>query len=398
MSAYLGAYMFLGVAGVFVGPALSHLQQQVGTDDAGISWIFVASSIGYVAGTLMAGRGLDRGRGHQWWSVAMLVSVAMVYWVSQATSLSTLMVAVAVLGFAGGVSDVGGNTLVLWSRPEGPGTALNGLHLCFGVGAALAPIMVKLSIDTTDSLWGLAVPMAVVAVPLAVWMTRHRAPERTRLDTVAASTATGARGLHLGLVAVFFFAYVGLETGFGSWIHRYTEEIEYGGAATATGMATTFWVAFTAGRVIAIPLARRMSPGWIITWSMSLSVVAAVLFAVFRGAGPMLWVVTALFAVSVAPQYASMMAFAESHLALSGKNASVLVGSSGIGGLVLPWLLGQLFGSVGASSLPVVTVVMVVVTTVVSIAIGRALSGVQRVESIDSSRTFTEGHSVAITE
>ena len=376
--AYLGAFIFLGIASVWTGPALSHLQQQVGTDDAGISWIFVATSIGYITGTFVAGRGIDRGLGHRWWSLSMLVSVAMVYVASQASGMAMLMAALAVLGFAGGTADVGGNTLVLWSRPEGPGAVLNGLHLCFGIGASVAPFLVKLSIDVTDSLWGLAVPMGLVALPLAMWLVRHRPPVRTRLDTVAASTATGARGLHIALVAVFYFAYVGLETGFGSWIHRYTEEIHYGGAATATGMATTFWVAFTAGRVVAIPCARRFSPGWIIAGSMSLSVVAAALFAIFHGAGPMLWVVTALFAVSVAPQYASMMAFAESHLALSGKNASVLIGSSGIGGLLLPWLLGQLFASVGATSLPVVTLVMVVVTALVSAAIGRVLSGVQR--------------------
>ena len=154
--------------------------------------------------------------------------------------------------------------------------------------------------------------------------------------------------LQVVFVCLFFFAYVALETGFAGWIHTYVEQIGYGDATTATGMVTVFWAGFTLGRRARIWMARLLSPGWMVAGEHGRRrCVAAVLFALFRDGGPMLWVVTFLFAVSIAPQYASMMAFAESHLALSGKNTSVIVGASGVGGLVMPWLLGQLFDAVG---------------------------------------------------
>ena len=34
-----------------------------------------------------------------------------------------------------GTGDVAGNTLLVWSRPESPGAALNALHLFFALGA-----------------------------------------------------------------------------------------------------------------------------------------------------------------------------------------------------------------------------------------------------------------------
>jgi fucose permease len=114
-----------------------------------------------------------------------------------------------------------------------------------------------------------------------------------------------------------------------------------------------------------------------------------VLFLVFRSAGPMLWVVTFVFALSVAPQYASMMAFAEQHLALSGRNASAIVASSGIGGLFMPWLLGQLFDARGPQSLPVVMVVLAVVTSLVAAVVGRLLAAAQRPPATSSSAPVT---------
>jgi fucose permease len=92
----------------------------------------------------------------------------------------------------------------------------------------------------------------------------------------------------------------------------------------------------------------------------------------------MLWVVTFLFAVSIAPQYASMMAFAESHLALSGRNTSILIGASGVGGLFLPWLLGQLFDHVGPQSLPPVMVAASAVTALLALLAGRVILAAHR--------------------
>jgi fucose permease len=131
------------------------------------------------------------------------------------------------------------------------------------------------------------------------------------------------------VVCAFFFAYVALETGFANWIHSYVEQVGYGGASTATGVTSMFGIGFAVGRVGAIWLSRAMTAGWIVAVTTGLSVVASLLFLVFDGPGPMLWVVALLFALSVAPQYASMMAFAESHLALSGRNTSAIVAFSG---------------------------------------------------------------------
>jgi FHS family Na+ dependent glucose MFS transporter 1 len=375
---YLVAFVFMGLAITMSGPALSHLRDRMHTNDGGVAWVFVGQATGYIMGTILGGRAFDGGRGHRWWSLAIITCLLSILAVSAAPNMTVLVVGFAVLGGSCGVADVGGNTLVMWSRPEGPGALLNALHLCFAIGAVTAPIVVNRSLHWVHSLWGVAVPASVLAVVAVSMLLPRPSPRHSRAETLQRSTAGGARGLHVALVALFFFGYVALEGGFAGWIHTYVEQIHYGDATTATGVVTTFWAGFTFGRAISIWIARRFSPGAMVAVSMCVTVAAAVLFALFRQGGPMLWVVTFLFAVSIAPQYASMMAFAESHLAMSGRNTSVLIGASGIGGLFLPWLLGQLFDHVGPQSLPPVMVVTSVVTALLALVAGRVILGAHR--------------------
>ena len=376
--AYLIGFLLIGVALSLGGPALSHLRDRVQTSDGGIAWVFVGQSAGYIAGSVFAGHGLDSSRGHRRWVAAMALSTASIALIALAPSLLLLVLAFAVLGLACGLSDVSGNTLVMWSRPDGPGQLLNALHLCFALGAMVTPILVNRSLHLFDSVWGVALPMAALTVVCASLMLPHPSPARTRLATVARSHAGGARAIHVAVICAFFFAYVAMETGFVNWIHTYVEQIGYGDAGTATGVTSMFGFGFALGRVLAIWTARHVTPGWTVAIATGMSVVASVLFLVFDGPGPMLWIVTLLFGLSVAPQYASMLAFAESHLALSGRNTSAIVAASGIGGLLMPFVVGQLFDRVGPQSLPPTVLVLALLTAAVAAYGGRLLTSAQR--------------------
>lgn len=378
MPAYLIGFVLIGVALNLAGPALSHLRDRVHTTDGGIAWVFVGQSAGYIAGSVAAGHGLDSGRGHRRWVAAMLVCVASVSLIAVAPSLVYLVLAFGVLGLACGVCDVSGNTLVMWSRPNGPGPLLNSLHLCFALGAMATPILVNRSLRHVDSVWGVALPMAALAAVCASLMLPHPSPTRTRLATVERSHAGGARTTHVAVVCAFFFAYVALETGFANWIHTYVEQIEYGDAGTATGVTSMFGLGFAIGRLVAIWTARHLTPGVTVAVTTAMSVGASLLFVVFDGPGPMLWIVTLLFGLSVAPQYASMLAFSEGHLALSGRNTSAIVAASGIGGLLMPFIVGQLFDRVGPQSLPPTVLVLAVLTAAVAAYGGRLLLSAQR--------------------
>ena len=354
---YLAGFVVLGSCLSFAGPALSHLRDRVGTSDGGISLVFVGSSIGYMFGSFLGGRFLDRGRGHQVWAICMSIAVVAIVVISQTRQLAPLVATFVVLGLASGVGDVSGNTLVVWSRPESPGAALNALHLFFAVGALSAPLLTNRALAWSHSLWPVAIPLAVLTAICAVGLISTEAPMKTRAAdrSDAADVADSVRRGQLAIVSLFFFVYVALEVGFAGWIHSYVEQIGYGGANTATGVTVIFYVGFCVGRVVSIWLSSRFSAGWMLVGSMSVALASSMALVVFNGGNVGLWIVTFLFGVAVAPQFASMIGYAEAHFALSGAATSAFIAAAGLGGLVMPWTLGQLFDAYGPEVLPPVT-------------------------------------------
>lgn len=361
-AAYLLGFVFLGLASTFPGPALSFLRDRAGTDDAGIGLIFVGASLGYTAGSLVAGRIVDRGGGHRWWSVAIGIALVAIAVISALTALGAIVAVFTVLGFFNAGMDTSGNTLVLWARPDDPGPLLHGLHLCFAIGALLAPLAVNRALAWSGSLWPLLVPLGLIGAYCAWQFLASPAPVRTR---VALTTHPGARAARTGQIAAmcgFFVVYVGVETGVAGWVHSYVEQIGYGGAGMATGVTAIFWTGFVCGRLLAIPLSRRLRPSLMLTGSLVLLIATAVVFVVAGGPGFGLWIVMFGIGLVIAPQFASMIAFAEEHLTLSGAATAAFIAAAGLGGLIIPWLLGVLFDAKGGDVLPPVVLVSSLIT------------------------------------
>lgn len=378
---YLLGFSMLGLLLGLIGPSLSHLKAQVGTDDSGIALLFVGQSVGYIGGSLIGGRRLDGGHGHRTWSLVMIAAVVAIGGVVASTGLLPLVLAFAVLGAACGTADVSGNTLVLWSRPGSAGALLNGLHLCFAIGSLTAPLAVNRAIAWSGSLWPVAVPLAVGTAICASGFARTSAPSQRSAEAIVAPGATARPVVPVAvLVALcgFFLLYVGVEVGFAGWIHSYVEQIGYGGANTATGVTVAFWAGFTVGRVAAIWIATRWSPGMIVSTSMTGAVLTAGLFALRPSGGASLWVIAFMFAMAIAPQYASMIAYIERSLSLSGSATSAIVASSGIGGLVVPWITGALFDRVGPGALPKVVLISAVLAALAALVVRSMLLAVQR--------------------
>lgn len=375
-TAYLLGFVLIGLGFGLGGPALSHLRDRAGVDDGAIAIVFATQSIGYILGSLVAGRGLDAGRGHRRLSLALVATTGAVALIGMADALVVMGIGFALLGLAGGVCDVSGNTLVVWSRPGRAARLLNALHLCFAVGAMLAPVVVNRSIALFGSVCGVALPMAAVTAVALVSLHGVATPARVGGGAAVEPDGSVSRGraVPVALVAGFFFVYVALEAGFAGWIHSYVEQIGYGGAGTATGVTTAFGIGFALGRVMSVAVAERVRPGPIVTVSVVAALVVAVVFVLRPGAGVGLWVVAFALALAAAPQYASMLAFAETRLGLSGAETAAMVAASGLGALIVPWAIGQGFDRLGASSFPAMIVALAVMALLVAGAAGRAVS------------------------
>ena len=358
---YLASFVALGLASSLLGPALGGLRERTGSSVGAISILFVCGSLGYLVGSVASGRGYDRRLGHRLMAAALVVQTGALLASAWAPTLVALGCAYAVLGFAGGGVDVGGNTLLVWAKGDQSPSFLNALHLSFGAGALLAPLIVNRALAWTD---GVGAAYVVVAVPGAI-AAALVATQPSPAAVVAEDHHSGGHAPRrlLAVVAVFFFLYVGVEVGFGGWVYTYAQEIRLGGRNGPAALTAVFWGSFTLGRLLSVWIAHRLAAVALLTGSCVLAAIAALVLVIADGAAAPVWIGTVLFGLGTAPQFATMIAFAERHFPLTGEATSWFLGAAAAGTLAMPWLIGQLLDAHGAHAMPWAVFVAAIVTT-----------------------------------
>ena len=362
---YWATFLFMGVSLGATGPALTDLRDRTGSDIGAIGILFVGQSAGYIVGSFAGGQLYDRFRGHRVYAGSLALVSAGLVAVPVLSSLLGLFAAFLLVGVGSAVCGVGANTLLMWELGNQSSRAMNVMHLCFGIGALSAPLFVDVGLAL--AMWlaagaclALAAASLVIPAPVVRPSTGEQSTEQPRLL--------------LALLASFFFVYVGLELGFAGWIHTYAEEIELGDTA-ATWLTTTFWIGFTVGRAGSAALAPYVRPKYVMAGACCGTIAASAALTIGNGATAVIWASTALFGLSAAPQFPTMMAYLERRIRVTGQATSWFIGASGFGGLIFPWLVGQWFAATGPTALPWATTILAVVTGAAFIVSNRALGG-----------------------
>lgn len=373
---YLASFIAVGLALSLAGPALTYLRQRAGVTRGDIGVLFSAQSLGYLVGAVLSGRLYDRGFGHRAIAGGLVGLAASALMIPHTASVSLLSVAFGFLGAFAGCVDVGGNTLVVWySRGSGSSRLLNALHLFFGIGALLSPGLVNRSLAWSDGLGFASGLLALYALGVAVIIVLHETPRPAPIHVERDDCANDAQTPRriLLVIGMFFLIYVGVEVGFSGWIKTYAEGLNLPGRDAPTWLNTAFWVSFTLGRLIAVVLARRVRPGALLVASCTFTVALMVIMAATNGAPTAVWITTVLMGFAIAPQFATMIAYAEEHIALSGRATSYFVSAAGIGGLALPFLIGKLLDRSGSGAMPVTVAAAAAAATLWMLVVRREL-------------------------
>ena len=343
---YYCTLVAVGLMVGIIGPLLGDLAQQTQSTLQGISLILAMRPLGYLGGTLLSGRLLDRHPGHPILAAAIALSAAALALMPLAPALAILAVLVLVMGFAQGIMDVGSNTLIVWVFHEKVGPFLNGLHFCFGLGAFLGPMIVAQSLALTGhsawTFWALALAL----LPLALLMLKVPSPSHADDKANAKAPAVWDRRL-AGLFIVFFFLYGGSEAGFGAWIYSYATHLKLSDASGAAKLNSMFWGLLGVGRLLGIPVLARVTPKRFLAFLLPSAVASLALLLFFQGSQVALWLGTAGVGLSLACVFPGMLIYAGKRLAKGGRvsgkiTAFFFVGSSS-GSISLPWLMGQAF-------------------------------------------------------
>lgn len=369
---YYIAFIALGLVTAALGPTLPELAGRTGSDLSGISALFTTSALGYLLGSLLGGRLYDRMRGHPVMGVALIVLAALLALIPTVPWLLLLACVWFLIGAAQGTLDVGGNTLLMWVHGHGVGPYMNGLHFFFGVGATLSPLIIaqatRLGGNIAWAFWALAALM----LPAALLLGAQASPKSRAAE--AGATGKVNPPLLVGLFVAFFFFYVSAESSFGGWIFTYATAMQLGDGVNAAYLTSAFWGALTVGRLVAIPLAVKFRPRFILLADLLGGLLGVSIVLLWPRSIVAIWAGTLLTGFSMASVFPTTMSLAERRLTITGQVTSFFFAGASLGGMALPWIIGQLFERSG----PQVTMIGILAVLVIELTLWGVLISVSR--------------------
>ncbi|XP_032072536.1 sodium-dependent glucose transporter 1 isoform X1 [Thamnophis elegans] len=380
-AALCAAFLGLGMAIAVLGPTFQDLAANVNKNVSQISYIFVGRSAGYFSGSLIGGILFDCMNSKLLLGLSMLGTTLGLYaipWCKKAILLTTVM---AVIGFAMGILDTGGNVLALdtWQAEAGP--HIQALHFSFALGAFVAPILAKMALggsalelqihlgssvgnqSATNSPpgatllpklhlnWNFVWSYAVIGTYLllvalfffTLYLRSIPVRGRTKLSVQKYQIAKYHYAL-IVLLSVFFFWYVGAEVTYGSYIFTYAKTYAHMKEKEAAGLNSLFWGTFAACRGLAICFAACSYPGSMILISIIGSTVSSLFLVLFNVHTVTLWVGSAVYGASMATIFPSGISWIEQYTTIQGKSAAMFVMGAALGEMCIPAAVGFLQG------------------------------------------------------
>ena len=356
--AYYLAFILLGLSVAAEGPTLLKLAEHTSSALDQISSMFLFSSFGYLVGSYAGGRVYDRLPGHRFMAAILVFLGFIIALVPLATSRWMLFTIVLILGLAKGALDVGCNTLLLWVHNEKVGPFMNGLHAFFGIGSFIAPLIIATVLSTTGDIYWVYWFFAILAFPIAFWIWTLPSPQARAVPTHHENAPFPI--LPVVTMVLCFVLYVGGEAGYGAWIYTYAFKLGFGTEVTAAYLTSAFWGSFTLGRLLGIWISTRLKPLMILALDFAGCILSLLVILLLRESALGLWAGTVLFGLSQASIFPTFLTLAEERMHITGAIAGLFLVGAGLGGMTLPWMIGQAFARVGASAMMVLILISII--------------------------------------
>jgi fucose permease len=342
-AAYSGMFFF-GVVMAVLGAVLPSLTEKVKLDLGQTGNLFLAMNFAMLASGLAVGPFMDRfGKQPVLIAGPVFVAAALTL-IAGVASYVTLLVSVILLGLGGGALNSGANTLVadLHSDSRAKSSALNLLGVFFGFGALFLPFVIGSLVKIVGLASILYITSAMSLVPALLFMALAFPPPHHGKGMAFTEVAGLARNrLVLALGFLLFFE-SGNEFIMGGYTSSYLTRELNASVPAASYLLAVYWGAIMIGRVISSRLVMRAKPSAMILASAAGGAAgAAVLLTaqsqLIAGAG------IAIIGLSFASIYPVMLGFAGSRFeAYSGSVFGILFAIALVGGMTLPWAVGQI--------------------------------------------------------
>ena len=272
----------------------------------------------------------------------------------------------ALLGLFGGLGagaiDAGLNTYVAANFTEG---LMQWLHASYGIGVTLGPILMTFGLASLNT-WHfgyrvVAIFQIVLAVTFFITMkmwgaknTQNDSKEEKNITEYKTSYKETLQQPEVWLSMLLFVLYVGAEMGLGAWAYTFLTESRGIAAKTAGFWAGSFYALFTIGRILAGLYAKRLGVNKTILIGTILAIFGAILLW-WNPVSIISLIGVVMIGFAIAPIFPALMSGTSGRV--SPKFAANTIGfqmmSAGIGGAILPTLMGVLARRISLETIPI---------------------------------------------
>jgi MFS transporter, FHS family, glucose/mannose:H+ symporter len=346
-------FVLTGIVNTFLGPLLPILAARWALSDSRAGYFFATQFLGSIAGVtassfLVPRRGFRFTIGLSYLLMAAGVKgLALSHW--KYALLSTL-----VFGFGFGLVIPATNLFVSRVNQNRRASALSILNFCWGIGAVLTPVAIYFSARKDQVLAFLVILsglLSLMAISMAFTsggdlplkdqnFNDHHSPDHPSPNHPSENLMQKKPAWHfVAMVGGMFFLYVAIESSVGGWIATLAERVSSIGSGRWFLAPSLFWAGLLAGRGLAPLVLHRVRERRLAIAGLAL---AGSCMCVLVLSSHWQWIAAAGFFVGLglAAIFPITVALLSRFQAAETRNAGLMFALSGLGGAVMPWLVG----------------------------------------------------------
>ncbi|HEY8870051.1 MAG TPA: MFS transporter [Candidatus Limnocylindrales bacterium] len=270
------SFLLLGWASLLVPSLIRSIERDFGQSDAGLGIFYFVYALTYAAGSLGGGALTERLGRRRILAVSAVIMGVGLGAIGVVPAWAMVMLAALPAGLGSGAIDGGVNGLFLDLFPNTRGRSLNGLHLFFGIGALLSPLVVGGLVDAGVAWQALIVGTALVAVLFGGLIANTKMPDgRHDPGVVSRLDGRGRFALQWPLVVlgIAIAAYVASEVGVSDWLVRFLAAAPL---SVATGSLSLYWAGLALGRLVSARYGDRFDHNRFATYAVAFASVALI--------------------------------------------------------------------------------------------------------------------------
>ena len=358
------AFVVLGLPGGLLGVGWPSIQETFGVRLDAVGILLLASTTGYLISSFFSGQLVSRFGIGKVMIISCLMSgvgllgyaIAPVWWFMVAIGLLT--------GIGTGLKDAGLN--IHFARTYSP-RLMNWLHACFGLGAAVGPLLMTNLISSQIS-WRVAyVSVAILEFALAlcfiVTLNRWRSASPASISedkphkTVVSIGETLRQPLVWMSILVFMLV-AGIELTIGQWTYIFFTDARGINLKTAGEWVSFYWASFTIGRVFFGIIGNRINVIREISLCMLFLVIGAVL--IWLNTGSILNLIGVIvMGFTLGPIFPLLTSATPERLGDAHATNAIgfQVSAAGIGVGLMPALAGVIADRSGLETIPIFLIV-----------------------------------------